>query len=195
MFTRILRSLSAVAARVAGRASMSLVVFGLATPCLAGQLEDGVFAAKHRDYAQAIRLLIPLAEGGDAAAQFNVGALYEHGRGVPQDPAQAVDWYRRSADQGFPYGQFSLADMYYKGRGVQKDAVAAFVWFKLSSTRFIDDCNKEDAVIHAMMVSMIELTDAQRQEAGRLVEQWQPTNEYAVTEDHSDMLWTLVANW
>ena len=31
-----------------------------------------------------------LAEQGDAGAQYNLGLMYERGRGVPQDDAEAV---------------------------------------------------------------------------------------------------------
>ena len=32
--------------------------------------------------------------------QFNLGDLYRDGRGVPQDDAEAVAWYRRAVEQG-----------------------------------------------------------------------------------------------
>ena len=42
------------------------------------------------------------AEKGDAIAQFNLGLSYYHGKGVLQDYAQAVYWYRKAAEQGHP---------------------------------------------------------------------------------------------
>jgi hypothetical protein len=39
------------------------------------------------DYATALRLLRPLAEQGDADAQYNLGLMFADGRGVPQDYA------------------------------------------------------------------------------------------------------------
>ena len=41
-----------------------------------------------------------LAELGMAAAQFNLALMYDHGRGVPENDAEAVKWYRKAADQG-----------------------------------------------------------------------------------------------
>ena len=41
-----------------------------------------------------------MAEQGDAAVQGLLGAMYAAGRGVPQDDAEAVRWYRRAAAQG-----------------------------------------------------------------------------------------------
>lgn len=40
------------------------------------------------------------AAQGDARAQTNIGAMYENGRGVPQDEEQAIYWYRKAVEQG-----------------------------------------------------------------------------------------------
>ena len=61
------------------------------------------------------------AEQGDAAAQANLGVMYETGRGVPQDAAEAVRWYRLAAEQGNASAQFNLGGMYASGRGVPHD--------------------------------------------------------------------------
>ena len=37
---------------------------------------------------------------GDADAQFNLGFMYDNGRGVAQNDAEAVRWYRKAAEQG-----------------------------------------------------------------------------------------------
>ena len=39
------------------------------------------------------------AELGDAPAQNDLGVMYADGRGVPQDDAEAVRWYRLAAAQ------------------------------------------------------------------------------------------------
>ena len=38
------------------------------------------------------------ANAGDADAQYNLGASYYLGQGVPQDYAQAAAWYRKAAE-------------------------------------------------------------------------------------------------
>ena len=40
------------------------------------------------------------AEQGDTRAQHSLGVMYAAGRGVPQDDAEAVRWYRLAAEQG-----------------------------------------------------------------------------------------------
>jgi hypothetical protein len=50
---------------------------------------DGVAAYRAGDYATAFALWEPLAEAGDARAQFHLGALYYEGRGVARNTATA----------------------------------------------------------------------------------------------------------
>ena len=47
--------------------------------------------------------------------------MYETGRGVERDYAEAAKWYLKAAEQGFAPAQNHLAMMYYSGRGVGQD--------------------------------------------------------------------------
>jgi hypothetical protein len=67
-----------------------------ASSAFAGVLEDANAAYDRRDYATAQRLFRPLAEQGDAKAQFRLGGMYLNGQGVPQDAAEAVKWWRKA---------------------------------------------------------------------------------------------------
>ena len=51
---------------------------------------DGYTAYNAGDYATALREWRPLAEQGNADAQYNLGMMYDEGEGVPQDDAEAV---------------------------------------------------------------------------------------------------------
>ncbi|MGA7386653.1 MAG: hypothetical protein WBW99_01830 [Pseudolabrys sp.] len=77
-----------------------LLMLSFATPVVAGRLEDANAAIKRRDYATAVRLIRPLAEQGDANAQYNLGVFYDNGLGVPQDKVRAYMWFNLSAAQG-----------------------------------------------------------------------------------------------
>ena len=77
-----------------------ILVLGFATPVVAGPLEDADAAIKRRDYATALRLIRPLAEQGDANAQYNLGVIYDNGLGVPQDRVRAHMWLNLAAMQG-----------------------------------------------------------------------------------------------
>ena len=49
------------------------------------------------------------AEQGLAGAQFILGLMYDSGRGVPEDDAEAVKWFRMAAQQGYANGNTSWA--------------------------------------------------------------------------------------
>lgn len=93
-----------------------ILVTGVARPVLAGPLEDGLAAYKKGDWDTAVRLLLPLAEKGDAQAQEKIGRLYDRGRGFPRNYAEAERWYRKAAEQGDAPAQSRLAFMYRSGK-------------------------------------------------------------------------------
>ena len=68
------------------------------------------------------------AEQGDVDAQFNLGVMYEQGKGVAQDDKQAVAWFRKAAEQGNVYAQYMLGAMYFHGRGGAQDDKQAVAW-------------------------------------------------------------------
>ena len=77
--------------------------------------------------------LIAAAEQGDGAAQFNLGNMYADGRGVPQNDAEAVRWYRMAAEQGVARAQFNLGYMYAEGHGVPKNDAEAVRWYRMAA--------------------------------------------------------------
>jgi len=105
---------------------LALASFGAAA---AGPLEDGVAAYQRHDYAVAMRLLRPLAEQGNAVAQYNIGLIYDDGDGVPQDYAAARAWYLKACAQGFAPSQNNLGSMYATGHGVARDPAQAVTWY------------------------------------------------------------------
>ena len=99
-----------------------LFLFSGFSVVFAGDLQDGLDAAVRGDYKTAYKLWLPLAEQGDAEAQYNLGVMYEHSLGVPQDYKTAVKWYRLSAEQGLAIAQSRLGFLHLLGiRGVQQD--------------------------------------------------------------------------
>ena len=75
-----------------------------------------------------IATLRELAEAGDAAAQTELGARYEHARGVVQDYGVAASWFRRAAEQGHAPGQVALGALYLSGLGVRQDDAEGVRW-------------------------------------------------------------------
>jgi TPR repeat protein len=79
-----------------------------------------------KDAMQAARWYRRSADQNFAAAQYNLGYLYDRGK----DYAQAAQWYRRAADQGHAFSQLYLGIMYRRGEGVPKDNVQAALWLR-----------------------------------------------------------------
>ena len=155
------------------RASVLLLALVLSEPVLAGPLEDANAAYGKEDYATALRLFRPLADQGDASAQFMLGVMYADGQGVPKDYAQAVKWYRLAADRGYARAQFNLGLMYASGQGVPKDYALAYMWCNLAAAGASDADARERAVkARDELASM--MTPAQVAEAQRMSREWQP---------------------
>ncbi|HEX3572906.1 MAG TPA: tetratricopeptide repeat protein [Acidobacteriaceae bacterium] len=70
------------------------------------------------------------AKRGDVEAEAKLGALYMRGRGVPQDYAAGLAWYRKAAGQGSATAEVGLAAAYYYAAGVSADYAEAFRWYK-----------------------------------------------------------------
>ena len=51
------------------------------------------------------------AEQGDAKAQYKLGVMYDYGRGVPVNDAEAVKWYRMAAEQGNELAKYYLEEL------------------------------------------------------------------------------------
>ena len=70
------------------------------TLSVAERLRIGRTAFRARDYASAPEAWRPLAEAGNAIAQFHMGGLYADGTGVTANPAEAREWWALAAVQG-----------------------------------------------------------------------------------------------
>ncbi len=115
------------------RAAATIIALTFLTSVTAAQAQDfdkGLAAARAGDFAAAIREWRPLAEGGHIEAQFNFGAIYEEGLGVPKDPAAAAGWYALAAGQGHARAQYNLGVMFADGRGVARDDSRAATWLR-----------------------------------------------------------------
>lgn len=80
--------------------STALIVFILCCAAAAGPFEEANVAIKKRDYVAAIRLVRPLAERGDANAQYMLGMFYANGLGAAQDRVRGYMWLTLAASQG-----------------------------------------------------------------------------------------------
>ena len=82
-----------------------------------------------------------------------IGLIYDEGKGVDEDDAEAVRWYRRGAELGNSYAQSNLGLMYEYGTGVRQDFDEAMRWFRKAA-----DQGHEKAKTH--------LADLQKKQGG-----------------------------
>ena len=54
-------------------------------------------------------------------------------KGVPEDDAEAVRWYRMTAEQGDATAQNNLGSIYSYGEGVPEDDNEAIRWFRMAA--------------------------------------------------------------
>jgi len=117
------------------RGLAALVIgLALAAPAWAG-FDDGARAYGRGDYAAAFRQWKPLAEQGNALAQYNLGVLYGTGQGVARDDAEALKWLRLAARQGNAAAQARLGVMHEHGQGVPQDYAEARKWYRVAAEK------------------------------------------------------------
>jgi len=75
--------------------------------------------------------------------------MYHRGKGVPQDYAKAVKWYRTAAEQGHAFAQFSLGGTYHTGKGVSKDVAEAMKWYRKAADQGLE----QGQIVLGMMYS------------------------------------------
>ena len=93
-------------------------------------LRRAELAYSQGDYSGAVAIWQPMAETGNAQAQFALGNAYERGHGLPPDMESAANWYRRAAQSGLAVAQYNLANLYLNGDGVREDPVTAIGLFR-----------------------------------------------------------------
>jgi uncharacterized protein len=99
----------------------------------ADDFQDGVDAYNRKDYKTAYQLWLPIAEQGDAEAQYNLGVMYDDGTGVLQDYKEAVRLFRLSAEQGNIGAKTNLGWMHDYGYGVHQDHKEALRLYRYSA--------------------------------------------------------------
>ena len=80
----------------------------------------------------AFQILSELAAKGHPTAQFQLGSLYQLGRGTAADASLAGQWHQRAARAGHPEAQHRLALLYATGVGHPQNFLEAYIWLSLA---------------------------------------------------------------
>jgi hypothetical protein len=107
-----------------------LAVF-LSTPISAQSVKTGIEAWQRADYSAAVAIWRPLAEAGDADAQFNLGQAYRLGRGVPINLALAKGWFERAATSGHLDAETTLGLLLFQNG----DQAQGLKWLKQAAEK------------------------------------------------------------
>ena len=70
------------------------------------------------------------ADQGHTFAQYNLGTLYDNGKGVPQNKAEALKWYHLAAERGNDGAQFNVGVLHFAGVAVSENRIEAAKWFR-----------------------------------------------------------------
>lgn len=107
----------------------AMLAVAMAAPLPAQSVKAGIDAWQRADYPGAIAIWRPLAEAGDADAQFNLGQAYRLGRGVPLDLSVAKVWFERAARSGHVDAETTLGLLTFQNG----DRVAGLKWLKAAA--------------------------------------------------------------
>ena len=127
---------------------------------IAADFNKGLQAYNSGDFKTALAEWTPLAEQGNAQAQYNLGLMYRNGRGVPENDKTAVKCYTLAAEQGLAIAQSNLGFMHARGSGVLTDSKRANMWFNLGSYNG-DEVAGENKDIIAKQMTPADISKAQ----------------------------------
>lgn len=147
----------------------------------AGTLEDGHTAFEAKRYQDAYTIWKPLAEQGDADAQYNFGLLYMNGLGVEKSDRTALWWFTRAAQQGLADAQYNAGVMYYLGKGVYPSHKTAIEWWQLAVEKGHANAQNNLAIMYAFGYAV-------KKEPAKAVELWTA----AAEQGHPDAIDSLI---
>ena len=135
------------------RTTLGLLLLLTSSACLGGNdVWETLFREKLKE-----------ANAGNSNAQYDVGAMYQNGRGVAANRARAIEWYRKAASQndqkaisrlnliqsneerfgktlaraetGDVESQYDLGNMYSEGVGIDADMKKAMAWYEKAASQ------------------------------------------------------------
>ncbi|MDG3441082.1 tetratricopeptide repeat protein [Nitrospirillum amazonense] len=132
-------------------------------------LDQGIAAFEAGKETEAVALLMPLAEKGDAEAQTYLGWIYEEptvtiepasGRGASprfvHDNVKARAWYEKAAAQGHAHAMNNLGSLYFLGRGVPQDPAKGLALFKRAAINGDLQAQKNLAGIYSLGIGTLK---------------------------------------
>lgn len=92
--------------------------------------ESGLVRFEQGDFYGAQEELRPLADHGDARAQYIMGVIALNGLAGEPQPNEGATWLVLAAEQGYIEAQVELARLYKTGEGVDQDLAKMVHWYR-----------------------------------------------------------------
>lgn len=105
-------------------------------------MNEGDKYYKIEEYQQARERYELAAAAGNSEAMWDLGVIYEFGKGVTQDYQQARQWYEKAAAAGHATAMERIGVIYEKGHGVAKDYQQARQWYEKAFVAGDDDAEQ-----------------------------------------------------
>ena len=112
------------------RSVIFLVFVLISTMPAAADYKAGIRAARMQDFAKALKEFEPLVQQGHSGAQFNLGVMYLHARGVKRDFDRAFELFHKAAAQGHSGAMNNIARLHVDGKYIERNFATAVRWFR-----------------------------------------------------------------
>lgn len=143
------------------------------------------------------KMFVLLAVDGDVVTQYGLGRKFDLGEGSPQDPSEAVRWYRSAAEQGHGGAQCVLGSKYARGQIVDQDFVESYKWVLLAEAAG-DAANEPycEGIKERLGTRLgpNELEEAQRRAAAWKPKSWESLKPSTMTGMHYDLRYARLPN-
>ena len=108
---------------------LAVAMFATATFAQEFQISRAKYLIENGDYKEAAIILRPLADKGNAEAQYMASQLFAQGKGVVKSTQQSERYLRLSAQNGYAPAMEDYSDAAYK----KKDYTTAYKWMKAAN--------------------------------------------------------------
>jgi S1-C subfamily serine protease len=116
-------------------------------------------------YQTAFRIWKQLAQQNHVLALINLGAMYDAGQGVPENPVKAFEFFNRAARSGNPYAQYNLGNMHAEGRGVKRNIEKATSWYRKAAEQDLAIAQYSLGLLYAAKQGATSQFSGQRRES------------------------------
>ena len=153
--------------------ALTLLLVAFAMPARA-DYDSAVLAYDGGRYEEAIREFRRLSATGHPGAQFMLGAMHFHGRGVVRNDAIAAVWFHKAARQGHPGSQLAFGSIHIRGIGVRQNLSKAYRWLTLAAQSSVATLHQQAVMIRDEAARL--MTAAEIHEARVMAEGWSPVS-------------------